>query len=129
MTENVYVCKDCGAEFRTILDYGPGGPCYECGGEWKLKPDELTDVDLRGIPPSPKISFMAHTLLFEVWGEPYGTPASETSWYQKEGYQIAEAIRRHLMYAIWDALDPVEDDLVKLPEGQTEFVVDNCGVS
>lgn len=121
--EDVYVCDRCGAQYRTIVDAPPPKGCYECSGEWYEVPDRLTDVDLNGIPPTAKVFHIADWMFFMVKDEPYGTPASDTPWFQKEGYVIADAIRRHTRLAIWDVLDPVNRDglLVKLPEGQTEF--------
>lgn len=42
--------------------------------------------------------------VFVYWAtpfdQPYGTPASETPWYQSEGYPIYEAILRTTFYAL-----------------------------
>lgn len=63
----------------------------------------MTELDLSEISMETKIHSMADRTV--AWDIPYGTPASETPWYQREGWPIRAAMVRHTGIAIRNALD------------------------
>lgn len=69
-------------------------------------PADEAFVDARPVVSEDAIvkQFAEFAVFTSVWDPPYGTPASETPWYQEEGYPIGTAVIRHTDLAIRDAL-------------------------